>query len=353
MKKKKLLLITAFFAFGCITSKESLDSIFSNRYEYKMISRGDNGPDFNIRKDSLGLFLVALHEDIDPKDFQKKVKWSDEVLQNKIQFLKEKNWLHISKKGLKPSLFIVSNQEGIKLMEYGKPIAEKIATSIESVIPSIKVVFQTNGLSSYYFDSLSFLILSNVLLDNWQIKKIEKAYLGKDNRPERHGKYYYTAIMENTNYPKEGFGIYGNQFGSIYDSTYLSIYGNNRSIANDYLANDSIFRDSVLNIAPLIRPELYQLFDEISDNYRTTLVKILNNQTDYAHKVYEKTGYSDEITYDEFFIWWYHFIYTKATNILAERGKLQIPAKGNFYYRVPIKKVCALTNIIQNDVNHC
>lgn len=47
----------------------------------------------------------------------------------------------------------------------------------------------------------------------------------------------------------------------------------------------------------------------------------------------EISGYAGEIAFEEFFIWWYHFIYTQATNILAERGKLIIPEGGNFYYK--------------------
>jgi len=65
---------------------------------------------------------------------------------------------------------------------------------------------------------------------------------------------------------------------------------------------------------------------------QTKLLKILNEQTDYSRKVFEKTVYSDEIAFEEFFIWWYHFIYTDATNILAKRNKLTIPKEGNFYY---------------------
>jgi hypothetical protein len=62
-------------------------------------------------------------------------------------------------------------------------------------------------------------------------------------------------------------------------------------------------------------------------------LKVLNEQTGYSHEVYEKSGYSDEIAFEEFFIWWYHFIYTSATDILAKRNLLIIPVDGNFYYK--------------------
>ena len=139
--------------------------------------------------------------------------------------------------------------------------------------------------------------------------------------------------MENNNYPKEPFGIYGNQFNYLNDSTSLSIYGNNRNIPNERLNNDPTFRDSVLRVAPKLTPVLYNLFDELAESYRPILLKIFSEQTDYSHMVYEKTGYSAEITFEEFFIWWYHFIYTEATNILAQKNLLIIPETENFYYK--------------------
>jgi hypothetical protein len=139
--------------------------------------------------------------------------------------------------------------------------------------------------------------------------------------------------MEHSNLDFEPFGIYGNQYGKINDSTYLSIYGKNRIVVNERLKKDSAFGDSILNVALKLTPELYNFFSEIAKDYRPKLLKILNEQTDYSHKVFERSGYSDEIAFEEFFIWWYHFIYTSATNIMAKRNNLIIPEKGNFYYK--------------------
>ncbi|NQT26157.1 hypothetical protein HQ585_12440 [candidate division KSB1 bacterium] len=337
MKTKSLVFLSILFVVACgnnqKTSQELLNSIFNSTYEHKIISKGDNLPNFNRQKDSLDLFLVALHERIEPKKFQKKAGWSDEMLKVKTQFLIDKGWLIDDDKGLRPTVFIVSDEQGKELYEYGMPLATDIAQSIEKEIPFIKEKFKARGLSDNYdFDSMSFLILSNVLLDNWQIMEMEATYLKKENRPERHGKFYYASIEENANHDFEPFGIYGNQYGKINDSTYLSIYGNNRTIVNKRLKSDTAFKDSVMNLALKLTPELYNFFDEIAKDYKPKLMEILNEQTDYSREVFEKTGYSDEIAFEEFFIWWYHFIYTDATNRLAKRNKLTIPNEGKFYY---------------------
>jgi hypothetical protein len=335
----KLFLLIAVLSGGCVANNqkspvEKLDHIFTARYRQPIISRGDNLPDFDRRKDSINLFLVALHQKIKPSLFQKKAGWSDELMKEKIRLLTEKGWLANDAKGLRPTVFIVSEEQGIELFKYGIPLATKIAQSIEEEIPSIKKKFKAAGLSAKYdFDSMSFLVLSDVLLDNWQIMDMEAEYLKKENRPERHGKFYYASIMEHANPDYEPFGIYGNQYGMINDSTSMSIYGKNRIVVNERLKNDIVFRDSLYKAALMVTPELYKFFDEIAKDYRPDLLKILNEQTAYSREVFEESGYSDEIAFEEFFIWWYHFIYTSATDILAKRNILTLPLDGNFYYK--------------------
>jgi len=338
MKTNLLLLIPLFFVAGCTVNKTSsnevLDHIFSTKYEHSIISKGDNLPNFDRRKDSIALFLVALHENIDPGEFQEKVGWSDEVLEQRIQFLADRGWLIEDDRGIRPTVFIASDHEGKLLFKHGLPLSEDIANAIVQEIPGIMQKFHARGLSDLYeFKEMSFLILSNVLLDNWQIMEMEASYLKKENRPERHGKFYYASIEENVNNAYEPFGIYGNQYRKINDSTYLSIYGNNRIVVNQRLNNDPLFKDSVLNVALELTPDLNIFFNEIAADFKPKLLEILNERSEYSSEVFEITGYANEIAFEEFFIWWYHFIYTQATNLLAEQGKLIIPKGGNYYYK--------------------
>ena len=312
--------------------KLSLDEIFNSKFEHSLISSGNNFPGFPSRKDSIDLFLVSLHQKIDVKDFQKTAGWTDDILQDKINFLKSKNWLP-NKGGLKPTIFIASNVEGLKLMELAKPISNMIAKSIEEEIPEIKKTYLTTELSKKHsFSKTSFLILSNVLLDNWQINRVEKDFLQKERRPERHGKYYYYSIIQNPDYPKEKFGIYGNKFGKLEDTTSYSVYGNNRITFLKKLKANSVFRDSLIYKAPLVNTKDDAIFQQMAETYFPKLLSILNNNREYMNKVYQDTGYANEISFEEFFIWWYHLIYTDATNILALNGNILIPEDGNFFY---------------------
>ncbi|HLP17184.1 MAG TPA: hypothetical protein VK470_13050, partial [Bacteroidota bacterium] len=61
--------------------------------------------------------------------------------------------------------------------------------------------------------------------------------------------------------------------------------------------------------------------------------KILHKNKKYCLKMYHELGYSSEITFEEFFIWWYHFIYTQTTDVMHARALLKVPEGGNFFYK--------------------
>ena len=294
----------------------NLNEIFNKKYQHKMISSGDNFPDFNVRKKKMDLILIALHEDVPLKEIQSKVEISHEEMDSIIQLLTSKSWLHKINGQYKPQVFIATNEDGKLLYEYARPISSKIVARIQEQLPEIQDQFEHTQLSNQYaFEDWAFLILSNVLLDNWQINHVEKQFLGKSARPVRHGKNYYAAILE-SNTDRESFGIYGNQFGQV------SVYGNNRKKADLSARNYVVSKSDGA------------VFIQMADDFSVDLLKILDEFKPYCYEVYEKTGYSEEITFEEFFIWWYHFIYTQATDLMAEMNLLKVPESGNFVYSI-------------------
>ncbi len=239
-----------------------------------------------------------------------------------ISFLESKDWLHKIGDVYKPTIFIASEDDGDSLYKYAAPISKDIANLIIGSLPKIKDLFATSNIAKTdNFDTWPFLVLSNVLLDNWQIDNVEKDFLKRSERPLRHGKHYFQEIAEWNNQDREAFGIYGNQTIKTKDGKTFSIYGNNRGIklSRDLFVNKISATDNTIldNIAESILPEL---------------LTILEKHRTYSQQVYKKLGYSNEISFDEFFIWWYHFIYTQTTDELAEKGFMNIPDSGNFYY---------------------
>lgn len=298
------------------TNLISLEEIFNRKFQQSLISRGDNFPDFSLRKDYKNLLLVALHNDIPIENFKSRVEFSDSKMDSIINLLVTKNWLHKIDGKYKPTIFVATKEDGEKLYEYSNPLSRKIAEKIKTELPSIKKEFQKTEISKKQnFEEWSFLILSNVLLDNWQIFNVESHFLGKFARPTRHGKNYYASIKEITT-DIESFGIYGNQYGKI------SVYGNNRQKAD--LSTTEYFVSNNDN----------QIFQSIAENFLPKLIEVLNDNKEYSKNIYTKLGYSKEITFEEFFMWWYHFIYTQTTEDMAKMEILKIPTNGNFVYEI-------------------
>lgn len=329
MKSKLSILIIILFIISCKnkTGNDEINSIFNSHFEHSLISKGDNFPDFNQYKDSIDLFLVSLHKGVSTESFKNKVNWSDSTLNKKIDLLLDKNWLNNRNDKLYPTIFIATEKEGLQLYEFSNKISEQIANSIEQEIPKIKTEYLKTDISNKIdFKEMSFLILSDVLLDSWQIDNVETKFLKKRQRPLRNGKHYYYSIMENQNTSQDVFGIYGNTTDSN-DTISYNIYGN-RQTSVDFKKLDELIK----NCDVVINKKDYDIFSDIANQYFPKLLSILENNQTYFEEVYTKMNYDKEITFDEFFIWWYHFIYTKTTNILSERELLTILGNGNFEY---------------------
>ncbi len=325
---KKLSLLVLMIVCSChtrvkqrsVAEQSKISALFKKRFEHSLISRGDNFPDFNYTKDSIDFFLVALHENISIDNFRKKTGFTDIKIKEMENLLEDKNWLHSVSGKSKPSIFIATEKDGEALFRYAKPMANEIARKIKTELPEIKRQFnQTEISKTQDFTKWSFLILSDVLLDSWQIDKVEKEFLKKEQRPERHGKNYYYSIMEKTQKNRESFGIFGNQYEEVNGKS-ISIYGNNRSDSYEVPTKNQISKSD------------NQIFKQIAENFKPLLISTLNKYSKYSNKVYKNPGYKDEITFEEFFIWWYHFIYTRATEIMHDEKMLTIPKSGNFEY---------------------
>ena len=105
------------------------------------------------------------------------------------------------------------------------------------------------------------------------------------------------------------------------------MYGNNRGNI------DKTGIDAKIPSFPKINREDNDKLFNMADIFAPVLLEALEANRTYMNDVFTKTGYADEIRFEEFFIWWYHFIYSRATDILAEKGALTIPESGNFFYR--------------------
>lgn len=325
-----ILLFILIFSSCTVTNKRSLKDITHSIFEIKQISKGNNNPDIDISKDSLDILLIALHYKIPLNEIERYFNWNksttkkntDRLIKNGL--LKEYNSVYI------PTIGVFPIEKGNDLIEKSKKIASEIADSIKLIIPNIKDIHSQMDISgNYNFHDLSFFYISDILLDMGQIGNVEKDFLKKD-RPLRNGKRYYLAILEkDTTKNTEPFGIYGNQGLKNDDTIYIGVYGNTRTKSNigwtDYKNK---------NIHYFNKKDFDIFYNQMPKVFLPTLIAILEKNKAYFKNIYTELAYDKEITFDEFFIWWYHFIYSEATNKLVKDKIIKEPKNGLFYYKI-------------------
>ncbi len=325
MRKITILIILTFALLGCkntgLDYKTEINKIMTLDIEHSLISKGNNFPDFNPYSDSLDYYLFLIHNKIPLNQIKEHTFFSQQKIDSINSLLIDKNWLKTKDDVPIPTIFIANKENGEYLYDKAKPITELIVKSIENYLPTVINTFKTLNLSdNRQFEDWSFLILSNVLLDSWQIDNVEADFLNAPIRPNRNKKNYYYSIMELTG-ENEAFGIYGNQYEEI-ENKVVCIYGNNRNIlVQNYKKN-------------FINKEDYKRLTTLADAFKPRLINLLKDNSNYIEKIYKESVYYDKISFEEFFIWWYHFIYTDVTNELSKRGLLSIPKDGNFYYEI-------------------
>lgn len=349
-----------------------------------MISSGPNYPTVDISKDGLIDLLAELHQRRSLSEIRQKHAWSQEELSLRIERLQRAGMVKQSPDGSYfPTFMVISAEDAARYLPVSGDLVRRTCDMIARHLPKVREqVQQIPGFRERSFDSYSFLVLSNVLLDNWQIREVESSFLASE-RPLRDGKRYYFSIKEVPSQPsKEAFGIYGNG-GTVRGGKQIQAYGNDRYRGRTLLSasdanlqkwfptlpapNDNAFwtrlleRLSALDPAAGVRavpadlragmentglidrdklnfvilpPESMTRLNDVAKSIAPDLLALLKAHEPALRAAYAASPYKDETTFNEYFIWWYHFFYTRVTDQLATDGLLQIPMSGNFTYLV-------------------
>ncbi|WP_281225905.1 hypothetical protein [Flavobacterium aquiphilum] len=329
-----ILIIQIFNSFG---QTNQIKNILSEHYEFKMISNGDNMPNFNPIKDSLTEILVLLHNKVKLEEIKKYFGWNEIEFNEKINLLIKSNYLKKDKNNnLIPNVFICSIKQADKLRKNSNEIMIATANSIQKIEPKIKKqISEIKSLAKFDFKYISLLILSDVLLDSWQIENVENDFL-KSKRTERHGKNYYVSYQGKLKINAgEALGIYGNQYQDTLNYS-MCCYGNVRYTEEVIKKNQElkkVFSENPNGFQyPVIDTLDYSKLQVIADEYKPILIDILNKYKPKLLKEYNKSIYATEISFEEYFIWFYHIYYTAVTDELIKRKSIKLPDEKVAFY---------------------
>jgi hypothetical protein len=365
-----------------IANANSIEKILSSKYDYKMISAGNNFPSVDLASENLGSICILLHEGFSIDQISKYFKWSHEEINKKIELLLKDELIKKNKDGeYKPNIMVITLKDNLRHLEVDNKLVNETIQIILSKMLQIKKRYKKiDGLKNIDFSDASLLLLSNVILDNWQIRNIERLILNKP-RTKRNGMNYYYSIQENEyNKSCEAFGIFGNSYIS-YNDIGFALYGNQREKVNfrnlsteklielfkinkdkehilikEHLLDEFVKYSQDVNYKlsdaykngfeslgfiknnKFIIPILYQKdilkLSEIAALFTDDLSKLLAAHVNDLKKKYNASNYSREISFEEFFIWWYHLYYTKVTDELISMNYIKKPESGVFTYLV-------------------
>lgn len=341
MTRKILPFLFLTAVFSCRQFPEEEAPKGYSEWEFKMVASGNNRPVFEPAKDSIHYLPILLHQDFTVGDISKRLGWNKEELQAKIAVLLDNGFLKQTGDTYRPSLMVVSEKAAGKIRAELNPVAEEIARAIlirrDSISEKVKAI---DCFADFSMDALSLLVFSNILLDNGQLNNIEHEYL-KSSRPERNGNRYYASYQEKTRPSFEALGIYGNHVQPTKDFV-LCRYGNQRYTQDVMETNDQILQD-YRNLEegeafdyPIVTPDCAAEIQQLADYFKPDLLSLLHQHDSFLRKGYQASPYAKEVTYEEYFMWVYHILYSQVTDLLiASKDIIIPPEKVSFYIYQP------------------
>lgn len=234
-------------------------------------------------------------------------------------------------RGHVPTLMVVTRADRERWLGVDGALVEEVSGGILRRLPQIHGAYdRLPGFRGVPFERASLFVLSNVLLDNWQINRVGERYL-REPRALRDGKRYYFAMLElDPGQRGEAFGIYGNTL-SLRGRQGIGLYGNRRNeIDLAALSWPQLERQG----APVGSLADHQQLTALGGSLTGFLVSRLRRHEARLRRQYRESPYSDEVTWPEYFIWWYHLFYTAVTDHLVARGAITLPPSGVFVYLI-------------------
>jgi len=353
-----------------------IEQSLARNWSHKRIAAGENGPRLNLEESRRQTLLVLLHEGIPPSAIARHEHWSDQQLQAGIEELVQSGLLReISPGVFLPTVLVMSVGEVARSMPVDPLLVERASDLIRARLPELQQRYgRLESASEVPFESASLFLLSNVMLDNWQIRNVESRVLQAE-RPLRQGGRFYYSIQEDLTDGREAFSIYGNHVRS-YGDRVVGVYGNQReeNPANFHLLTkdrlDQLFGPAASTqtvdqrkrqltelflkrepgaragfeqlgwlkggrsqVLTLRMPQLKQL-DSMAELVTSDLVNLLLNHRPALERLYRNSPYSEEVSFNEYFLWWYHLFYSAVTDHLYSSGVIKIPASGISTYLV-------------------
>ncbi len=322
---KKYLFLFILVITSCST-KKNINEVLQGAFIIKTIPQNDS-IETELNKKYFKEILILLHNNFDKDKIKKHLGLNDAEYEEKINFLYGNSLIKKKDNGtFVPSCMIVDLENREQLKNIAKPIGKTAAEIIVARLSKIKSFYSEHFTEADYkrksefvknsFDAVSLFVLSNVVLNKWQLKNIQENFI-KSLPPKRGNKKFYAALFQLKD-SNDSLIYFEKAYKELDDS--IKVYSKNYFEKNSYqVASKKIMDYVVLQINK--NEEKY--FDEMAAIISNDLIENLNKQKPKLVKYYLNSVYKEETTFWEWLNWLYQFIVTEATDELIQKGYIK------------------------------
>lgn len=368
--RRAALLGSAALASSCASSW-SVTRRPSVVWEHRLVGSGDSRPDFDVETQLNTDVLVRLHK-------RERIASIEEI--GARRELLRRGFVRDGVRGPAPSVVVAGFEDARRWFAVSHQARHAGVNMIERHAPQVRErAMAMECLRRLGWERVSLFVMSNVLLDAWQIDAVERRWLRAERPLRSGGRYYYALLARRRRSERDAFGLYGDQFHN-YGDIGFGLYGNRRlssatlpRLDLDTLrirfgveadsaraAHEALTRRlaaaargevqlSVQEQAgfaslglltpagvaiPVMREADYLALEGLAAIVRDDLVEVLDAERARLRAAYDSSPYAEETTFEEYLIWWYHFFFTEITNRLADRDVLRAPRGGVASYVV-------------------
>lgn len=361
------------------STEARIRGVLAREWEHHLISSGENFPGVSLQREHRGEIAVLLHYRVPEEAIRRHFGWTEEEAERRISELANEGLLRREEAdgSWLPTFQVASREDRARYMPVPEEAVREAARTVAARLPEIRRRYAAiPGFRNVPFWAASLLVLSDVLMDNWQIDQVESRFL-RAERPLRGGKRYYYQIGErDAGDPREVFGVYGNQMRS-YGPVTVGVYGNRRvgNPANfleltvprlrerfGELGTDTarVFKERVVEAVvraardsagrlprglrrgleslgwarhgrvavPVLGPADQEALSSLAALFTDDLLAVLERHRPELVRAYAASPYAREISFEEYLVWWYHLFYSAVTDRLVRTGAISLPAAG-------------------------
>ncbi|MEG8946766.1 hypothetical protein [Rosettibacter firmus] len=319
---KRILFLSLLVIISSCKPEKNAEEILKSKFTFLTIPQIDSiENEFN--QDQLIKILVLLHNNFSEDEIKEHLNLTDIQYDEKINQLFGNGLIKKKDNGkFVPACMIIDSEGQKELKKIAKPIGKMAAEIVIDRLPLVKEAYSeffTNrkkaALNKSSFDDASLFILSNVMLNNWQLKNIQEKFI-RANIPQRGDKNYFAALFQINNNLDNIFlnRIYKEKNQIIFTYTRDFKFKNNKALAGITSEQNYMLLNNDWN---------EKLFEEMASIITKDLIENLNKQKPLLVKYYLNSHYKEETSFKEWLMWTYQFIVTEATEYLIEKNVIK------------------------------